>query len=1110
MKKLLLLTVVCVLGLFGTLRAQENSFSFDFNDGTLTGWRVFKGSFQATADDWHITPAGDASIHGAEGTQGVCVCTYDGSTKLSYNYIVTENAYQITESSTLSWYVRHADPTYVASDPYKVVVSETGADDSFVAICDMMTFDLVNTNMSLQIPTEYAGKSLYIGFYTQGMNGGTLILDNIVLTPAGGEIPGGPVEVLPPLAPQNFAATVVDKTIVLTWDAVEGATGYNVYSFPDTLAKGLTEPTFTTGELEYGSYCFAVTAFNEAGEGARTADLCKTIESPVPQNLVAEAGESTITLTWDAVEDAAYYNVYQGEEKIAAELTEPTYTTDTLVPGDYCFTVTSFKDDEESEASEQACATIEEPVVEDANKITLGADSKETAVNLPSSLFYGNTLSQQIYTAEEMGGVNGDITKIAFMQKTTAEYNRNWTIYMVNTEKAYFESYLDFVEVSASDIVFDGTVTTTAEDEWLEIELQNSFYYEGKNILLCVNDHTNQYGNWFDFQSYSTDTLNRSMVNNRDSNPYDVNNMADAWLSPQTSVNTIQFTIDAKEGLSVYPEEVALGDIMLGDYWTDKAEASAKATVYASGLEVTEITCDNAFFTLEYSDLTVSPIELTIGYDKTASAGTYTGTVTVKAGGDEVQLPVSATVYSPVEPDLFELAKKVTFTENAFTDSPDFATLHDDYLLPNENKDNVAPDAVYAFTLENEKFVNVNIEGVNSLYAVYKAENLGESNGPQADNNFVSTDERITDTAFIYDFNDGSLADFTIIDNDEYKDHTWKIEDGALISYSFDYWWDENDQYNYMNRADERIVTNTAYPIVSNSVLSFEAAKGVDESQAHSGEAVIVEVTKDGETFTEVYSAVFSDYIVDWRTVRVDIGAIFVNKGLEFGDYKISIRHNIQGLGFVRVDYLALTERSIVYPAGDYYLVAAAKEAFKVNVNLEDVPVLPTAPAAPVVTAEAISHSEIKLTWEAVDGATSYNVYQGAMIVAEDLTETTYTVKNLKAETNYCFTVTAVNEVGESEESMIACATTLKEEGIAENEASFNVYPNPVKDMLFIETEAAVEEVSVYDVYGRLQVTETPSHQGEVAVDMTDLNSGIYFVKVRTEKGESVRRILKF
>ena len=75
--------------------------------------------------------------------------------------------------------------------------------------------------------------------------------------------------------------------------------------------------------------------------------------------------------------------------------------------------------------------------------------------------------------------------------------------------------------------------------------------------------------------------------------------------------------------------------------------------------------------------------------------------------------------------------------------------------------------------------------------------------------------------------------------------------------------------------------------------------------------------------------------------------------------------------------------------------------------------------------------------------------------------------------------------------------------------ADFKVYPNPVKDRLYIETSTQIQSIEIYDVYGRLQVTKTPSHQGDLSVDVSDLNSGIYFVKVKTEEGNIVKRIVK-
>lgn len=87
--------------------------------------------------------------------------------------------------------------------------------------------------------------------------------------------------------------------------------------------------------------------------------------------------------------------------------------------------------------------------------------------------------------------------------------------------------------------------------------------------------------------------------------------------------------------------------------------------------------------------------------------------------------------------------------------------------------------------------------------------------------------------------------------------------------------------------------------------------------------------------------------------------------------------------------------------------------------------VVSTAPAAPVLAAEALSYDRISLSWNAVNGAVKYNVYDANGIIAENVTATSYVVTGLNPETNYCYTVTAVNDKGEeSDKSNSACATT--------------------------------------------------------------------------------------
>ena len=116
----------------------------------------------------------------------------------------------------------------------------------------------------------------------------------------------------------------------------------------------------------------------------------------------------------------------------------------------------------------------------------------------------------------------------------------------------------------------------------------------------------------------------------------------------------------------------------------------------------------------------------------------------------------------------------------------------------------------------------------------------------------------------------------------------------------------------------------------------------------------------------------------------------------------------------------------VSYESGEEIL-SAAQGSLSATTSYEfDVDCTPKAPATPVAKAEATASSTIALTWNAVPTATSYNVYEGTAVVAT-VTETFYNFTGLTADTEYCYAVSAVNEVGESEVSETVCATTFAE-----------------------------------------------------------------------------------
>jgi hypothetical protein len=76
--------------------------------------------------------------------------------------------------------------------------------------------------------------------------------------------------------------------------------------------------------------------------------------------------------------------------------------------------------------------------------------------------------------------------------------------------------------------------------------------------------------------------------------------------------------------------------------------------------------------------------------------------------------------------------------------------------------------------------------------------------------------------------------------------------------------------------------------------------------------------------------------------------------------------------------------------------------------------------------------------------------------------------------------------------------------GIYTKDNSIKLYPNPSTGIVTISAGTEIETVEMYDIQGRLlQVSHTAT------LDITQRQSGIYLVKVTTEKGSNVEKLIK-
>ena len=126
----------------------------------------------------------------------------------------------------------------------------------------------------------------------------------------------------------------------------------------------------------------------------------------------------------------------------------------------------------------------------------------------------------------------------------------------------------------------------------------------------------------------------------------------------------------------------------------------------------------------------------------------------------------------------------------------------------------------------------------------------------------------------------------------------------------------------------------------------------------------------------------------------------------------------------------------------------------------------------------------VLLTAKANDGYEFVNWTENGNVVSEEMEYTFIITKDVNIVANF-----------------------VGKEGVEELVSMFSLYPNPVNDKLYIETEMEIEEVVVYDVYGRQQTTD--NGQQSSFIDVSGLNAGVYLVMIKTDRGVVTKHFVK-
>lgn len=105
----------------------------------------------------------------------------------------------------------------------------------------------------------------------------------------------------------------------------------------------------------------------------------------------------------------------------------------------------------------------------------------------------------------------------------------------------------------------------------------------------------------------------------------------------------------------------------------------------------------------------------------------------------------------------------------------------------------------------------------------------------------------------------------------------------------------------------------------------------------------------------------------------------------------------------------------------------------------------------------------------------------------------------------YHLRVTAENYCGATSREI---KITSRFYGVDENEnIKANVYPNPVKDALIVESEEIVR-TTLMGVYGQKVKSQEHDMSNRVVVDVSDLSRGMYMILIETRKGSVYKQII--
>jgi Carbohydrate family 9 binding domain-like/Secretion system C-terminal sorting domain len=163
-------------------------------------------------------------------------------------------------------------------------------------------------------------------------------------------------------------------------------------------------------------------------------------------------------------------------------------------------------------------------------------------------------------------------------------------------------------------------------------------------------------------------------------------------------------------------------------------------------------------------------------------------------------------------------------------------------------------------------------------------------------------------------------------------------------------------------------------------------------------------------------------------------------------------------------------------------------------------------------TATVTEDTVVTLTWNAVAGAVGYNVYKGTTLIGDSITALTLVNNVPKVAATIKYSIRAIDSRNIVSPASLANAviTITPPNSVQQNEITgLKVYPVPASDFVNVSAASPILSVAVIDISGKLLIEKDNLNVNNYQVDLSGLNSGMYFLKINSGSATVVSKLLK-